>query len=71
MYYSIVFVFGYMLTLLQIDLAKESWFSVRLFFGGMMTAAGARFFNRVLFPKYRRWKIKRRIKTQKEFRERS
>lgn len=66
MYYIIVYVYGYMLTvMLDIDLIKESWFSVRLFIGGMITAGGARFFNRVLIPKYQKWKLKRRRKTPK------
>lgn len=62
MYYSVVFLIGYFFAkyLAKIDLPKETWFSARLFIGGMITAAGARFYNRVLVPRYQLWKAKRR-----------
>lgn len=62
LYYSIMFLYGYALAWVftRIDVPKETWFSFRLFIGGMITAAGARFYNRVLIPRYEAWKAKKR-----------
>ena len=62
-YYLVVYILGIMYTIFGgINLFQEGLFSMRLFIGGIITAMGARFFNRVIIPRYQAWRIKRKSK---------
>lgn len=62
-YYTIMYLIGCMLTILGgINLFQEGFFSVRMLVGGILTAAGARLYNRVLIPKYKAWQKKKKVR---------
>ena len=49
-YYPIIIALGWFFSLLNINIYQDGIFSMRSFIGGMITAAGALFFNRIVFP---------------------
>lgn len=66
-YYAVVTLLGMMFTILAgINIFQEGVFSMRMIVGGILTAAGARLYNRVLVPRYQLWKSKKRAKKRND-----
>lgn len=65
-FYSVVYLMGCAWALLNINIAQEGWFSFKMLMGGILTAAGARIYNRVIVPKWEQWRIKRRQRNHKD-----
>lgn len=64
-YYLITAAIGWFFSLVQLNIWVEGLFSVKAFIGGMITASGALFVNRVLFPWVKRVRLNRRKKAGK------
>ncbi len=62
LYYLITASIGWMFSILQLNIWTEGVFSFKAFIGGMITASGALFFNRVLFPWVKKVRTNRRKK---------
>jgi heme/copper-type cytochrome/quinol oxidase subunit 3 len=61
-YYLITGMIGWFFSLLQLNIYQEGLFSIKSFIGGLITASGALFFNRLLVPWFKRFRSNRKKK---------
>ena len=61
-YYLITGMIGWVFSLLQLNIYQEGLFSIKSFIGGLITASGALFFNRVVVPWFKRFRSNRKKK---------